>query len=64
MQKSKRNLLFQCTGVIPDPKEKRWPLVLVGEFLYGFQGQNRASATRHNIIGESVHPLNRLVFRE
>jgi hypothetical protein len=28
------------------------------EFLYGFQGQNRASATRHNMIGRTVHPLN------
>ena len=34
------------------------------EFLYGFQGQNRASATRHNMIGRTVHPLNWLVFRE
>jgi hypothetical protein len=35
-----------------------------GEFLYGFQGQNRASATRHNMIGRTVHPLTWLVFRE
>jgi hypothetical protein len=35
-----------------------------GEFSYGFQGQNRASATRHNMIGQTVHPLNWLVFRE
>jgi hypothetical protein len=23
--KSKRNLLFQCTGVVPDPKERQRP---------------------------------------
>ena len=37
---------------------------VVTKFLYGFQGQNRASATRHNMIGGTVHPLNWLVFRE
>jgi hypothetical protein len=35
----------------------------VGKFLYGFQRQNRASATRHNMIGRTVHLLNWLVFR-
>jgi hypothetical protein len=29
-----------------------------GKFLCGFQGQNRASATRYNMIGGTVHPLN------
>lgn len=52
--KSKRNLLFQCTGVVPD-REPQHPF---GEFLYGFRGLNRASATRHNMIGGTVHPLN------
>jgi hypothetical protein len=27
---------------------------LFGVFLYSFQGQNRASATRHNMIGGTV----------
>jgi hypothetical protein len=27
-------------------------------FLYSLQGQNRASATGHNMIGRTVHPLN------
>jgi hypothetical protein len=27
------------------------------KFLYGFQGRNRASATRHNMIGRTVRPL-------
>jgi hypothetical protein len=36
----------------------------VSEFLYGFQGQNRATATRHNMIGGTVHPVVLLVFRE
>jgi hypothetical protein len=27
MQKSKRNSLFQCNGVAPDPKKRWWPLV-------------------------------------
>ena len=33
-------------------------------FLYGFQGTNRASTTRHNMIGRTLHPLKWLVFRE
>ena len=59
--KSKRNLLFQCTGIVPDLKERQQhPEVFgdFGEFLYGFQGWNRASATRYNMIGRIVHPLN------
>jgi hypothetical protein len=63
--KNKRNLLFQCTGLVPDPKERQWPpWHLFFMFLYGFQEQNRASVTRHNMIGGTVHPLNGLVFRE
>jgi hypothetical protein len=34
------------------------------EFLYGFQGQNRASGTRHNMISGTMHSLNWLIFRE
>jgi hypothetical protein len=67
LAKRKRNLLFQCIRVIPDPKERQRPphsQNRVCEVLYGFQGQNRASATRHNMIGGTAHLLNRLVFRE
>ena len=31
---------------------------VVTKFLYGFKGQNRASATRQNMIGGTVHNLN------
>jgi hypothetical protein len=31
--KSKRNLLFQCTGVIPDPKDRQQPPSPVRLFL-------------------------------
>jgi hypothetical protein len=62
--KTKRNLLFQCSRVVLDLKERQQPLVAHSEFLYGYQEWNRASATRHNMIGRTVCPLNWLVFRE
>jgi hypothetical protein len=34
------------------------PGSLFGEFLYGLQGQNRASETKQNMIGRTVHALN------
>jgi hypothetical protein len=34
------------------------PGSLFVEFLYSFQGRNRASATRHPMIGGTVHHLN------
>jgi hypothetical protein len=49
----------------PRPKgEVATPSNSLAEFLYAFQGQNKASATRHNMNGRTVHPLNWLVFRE
>jgi hypothetical protein len=30
----------------------------LGKFLYGFQGQNRALATRYNMIGGTVNTLD------
>jgi hypothetical protein len=53
--KRKRNFLFQCTGVILDPKERQRLLGPFCEFLYGFQGRI-VSATRHN--NRTVHSLN------
>ena len=32
--KSKRNLLFQCTGVVPDPKERQQPQVVHSVSFY------------------------------
>ena len=76
--KSKRNLLFQCTGVIlevttPSTLSARFSLfvclfvclfVLFCLFCFVcYQGQDRASATRHIKIGRIVHPLNWLVLR-
>jgi hypothetical protein len=56
--KSKRNLLFQCTGLIPDLKERHQPPAPVPQlFLYGFQGQNRASATRHTVQNSALFKL-------
>jgi hypothetical protein len=36
--KSKRNLLFQCTGVIPDPKERWQPPAPVWQVFIWFPG--------------------------
>jgi hypothetical protein len=60
MQKQEQFIVSVYWGR-PRPKGE---VATSGEFLYGFQGQNRASATRHNMIGKTVCPLNLLVFRE
>jgi hypothetical protein len=64
MQKQEEFIVPVCWGH-PAPRGKLvTPDCLFGEFLYSFQGWNRASATRHNMIGRTVCPLNWLVFRE
>ena len=56
-----------CSSALRSSQTRRrgggWPPASA-EFSYGFQGQNRASTTRHNMIGGTVHPLNWLNFRE
>ena len=64
MQKA-RGIYCSCApGSSQTQRRGSGPQHPTGEFLYGFQGQNRASATRHNMIGRTVCPLNWLVFRE
>jgi hypothetical protein len=64
MQKARGLYCFSALGSsltwrrVGDPQHQFW------ELLYGFQGQNRASATRHNMTGRTVQPLTWLVFRE
>jgi hypothetical protein len=61
--KSKRNLLFQCTGVIPDEKVRHQPPAPVQQVFYMFS----TGRTEHQQLGtlcRIVHPLNWLVFRE
>ena len=64
MQKARGIYCSSALGSSQTRRRGGAPQHLFSEFLYGFQGQNRASATRHNMIGGTVHPLNWLVFRE
>ena len=64
MQKARGIYCSSALGSSQTQRRGSGPQHPTGEFLYGFQGQNRASATRHNMIGRTVHPLNWLVFRE
>ena len=65
-QKQEEYIVPQCWYHHPVQKERQQSRVacLTMFFLYRFQGQNRASVTRHNMIHGTVCPLNWLVFRE
>jgi hypothetical protein len=57
--KAREFIVLACWGYHPAPKGEAVTLGNpFGEFLYSFQGQNRASATRHNMIGGTMHHLN------
>ena len=59
MQKQEECTVPACCGCHPASEGE--VVTLSGpfsEFLYSFQEQNRASATRHNMIGVIVYPLN------
>ena len=64
MQKAREIYCSRALGSSQTQRRDSDPQHLFGAFLYGFQGQNRASTTRHNMIGRTVNPLNWLVFRE
>jgi hypothetical protein len=64
MQKARGMYCSSALGSLQIRRRGSNPQHPFSEFLYGFQGQNRASATRQNMIGGTVHPLNWLVFRE
>ena len=64
MQKQEE-FIFPVYWGRPIPKrELATPGSPFGKILYSLQGQNRASATRHNMIGRTVSPLSLLVFGE
>jgi hypothetical protein len=56
MQKQKEFIVPPCWGHRLVPKGEVTLDSPFGEFLYSFQGWNRASATRHNMIGGTVCP--------
>jgi hypothetical protein len=58
MQKARGIYCSSALGSSQTQKKDSDPQHHFDEFLYGFQGQNRASATKHNMIGGTVHPLN------
>jgi hypothetical protein len=64
MQKARRIYCSSAQGLFQTHKRGSDHKHSFGKFLYGFQGQNRASATMHNMIVGTVNPLNWLVFRE
>lgn len=64
MQKQEE-FIFPVYWGRPIPKrELATPGSPFGKILYSLQGQNRASATRHNMTGRTVCLLNWSVFRE
>ena len=60
--KSKRNLLFQCTGVIPDLKERHQPPAPFQQVFY-MVSRDRTEHQQLGTLCRIVHPLNWLVLR-
>jgi hypothetical protein len=66
MQKARGIYCFSALGSSQTQRRggERPPAPVWPSFYMVSRGQNRASATRHNTIGGTVHPLNWLFFRE
>jgi hypothetical protein len=64
MQKARGIYCSSALGLSQTRRRDGHLWCMFDEFLYSFQERNRASATRHNMIGGTVCLLNWLVFRE
>jgi hypothetical protein len=58
MQKARGIYCSSALGLSQTRRRGFDPWCLFGKFLYGFQGQNKASATRHSMTDGTVQPLN------
>jgi hypothetical protein len=56
--KARETYCFSVLGHLAPERQAATPGISFGKFLHSFQGQNRASTTRHNMTGKTGCSLN------